>query len=150
MNEKDSCKLQGVDCNLSCLVPHNLQLTNYNLQLAIPLIDARRMEVYSAVYDSAGMMIREIRAEIIDENSFSEFIKENILIFAGDGAQKCKPFLEHHEHAIFLDDFTPSAEYMIPLAEAKFKENRFGDLAYFEPHYLKEFVAGLPKVKGLR
>ncbi len=137
-----SCKLQVANCKL--------QLTTYNLQLAIPLIDARRMEVYSAVFDAAGTMIREIRAEIIDEHSFAEYLGEHAVIFAGDGALKCKPLFENHPNVLFLDDFAPSAAYMIPLAEGKFKENKFEDLAYFEPHYLKEFVAGLPRVKGLR
>ena len=118
--------------------------------LFCPMIDARRMEVYCAIYDSSGKEVLKPAAEIITENSFSDFLDKNILIFAGDGAMKCRPLLENHPNAIFMDNLDTSAKYLVALAEAKFSEKLFEDLAYFEPFYLKDFVAGKPKVKGLR
>ena len=118
--------------------------------LFCPMIDARRMEVYCAIYDSSGKEIQKPSAEIITYDSFSGYIDKNILVFAGDGTLKCKPLLEHFPNVVFLDDFNASARYMATIAEERFAENRFEDLAYFEPYYLKDFVAGKPKVKGLR
>ncbi len=114
-----------------------------------PMLDARRMEVFCALYDHSGKVVRKVQAEIIDENSFQEELKENIIVFAGEGAEKCKPFLGQHKNSIFLDNFTLSAKYMIGPAEAKYIMGDFENLAYFEPFYLKEFVAGKPRVKGL-
>ena len=120
--------------------------------LFCPMIDARRMEVYSAVYDSKLHEVRKIMAEIIDENSFADFFKQGkSLVFMGDGAAKCKEILaKASPNAIFREDFLASATYMAPLAEEKFKTGEFEDTAYFEPFYLKDFVAGIPRVKGLR
>jgi tRNA threonylcarbamoyladenosine biosynthesis protein TsaB len=115
----------------------------------IPMIDARRMEVYSAVYDAVGRELREVRAEIIDENSFGEFLSAGRVIFGGDGAEKCRDILGSHPNAVFLDGFRASARFMTSLAVEKFIRGQFEDLAYFEPFYLKDFVAGKPKVKGL-
>lgn len=117
--------------------------------LFCPMIDARRMEVYSALYDSNNKEVREIRAEIIDKNSFSEFLQKNKIIFFGDGASKCKQVLAHQGNAVFIDNFSPSASFMTEIANLKFKEKVFEDVAYFEPFYLKDFIAGKPKVKGL-
>jgi len=117
--------------------------------LLCPMIDARRMEVFCAIYNSEGNEIRETRAEIINKNSFSEIFKEYSIIFAGDGAAKCKSFLEEHENGYFLDDFQTSARYMIHLAEKKILSGDFENLACFEPRYLKDFIAGKPRVKGL-
>ena len=118
--------------------------------LFCPMIDARRMEVFCAICDSCGKEIRKPTAEIITEDSFAEFLDKNILVFAGDGAMKCKTMLEHHGNSIFVDNFIASAKYMASLAEEKFIANMFEDLAYFEPFYLKDFVAGKAKVKGLK
>jgi tRNA threonylcarbamoyladenosine biosynthesis protein TsaB len=117
--------------------------------LLCPMIDARRMEVFSSVFNSGMVEIRETLAEIIDETSFSDILKENTIFFAGDGAAKCRPFLEENENAYFVDDFRVSASYMISLAEQKFLSGDFENLAYFEPFYLKDFVTGKPRVKGL-
>jgi tRNA threonylcarbamoyladenosine biosynthesis protein TsaB len=117
--------------------------------LFIPMIDARRMEVYNAVYDGDGKEIRPPSAEIIDENSFNGFLAHHILVFAGDGAPKCNPLLEHNPGVVFLEEFNASARFMANLAEEKFNAGQFADLVYFEPFYLKDFVAGKPKVKGL-
>jgi tRNA threonylcarbamoyladenosine biosynthesis protein TsaB len=117
--------------------------------LFCPMIDARRMEVYCAIYDGKGHEIRETRAEIVDENSFMEYLGKNKIVFAGDGAMKCRTVLDKHPNAVFAEDFQTSAKFMIPLSEAGFSQNKFEDLAYFEPYYLKDFIAGKPRVKGL-
>lgn len=118
--------------------------------LFCPMIDARRMEVYSALYDQELQPVRETKAEIIHEDSFSEYFKDHIVRFAGDGAEKCRPVLGHHSNARFLENFSPSAKYMIHLAEARFEHSEFENVAYFEPFYLKDFIPGIPRVKGLR
>jgi tRNA threonylcarbamoyladenosine biosynthesis protein TsaB len=115
-----------------------------------PMIDARRMEVYSALYSKNLKEIRNIRAEVIDENSFAEELEKNMIVFSGDGAEKCKDALSANKNALFVDDFQPSAKYMIPIADEKYEMQQFEDVAYFEPFYLKEFKAGAPRVKGLR
>lgn len=114
-----------------------------------PMIDARRMEVYCAVYDYAGKEIQETKAEIIDESSFAEYLSEGTLVFFGDGSGKCKDVISH-PNAVFIDGFQPSASNMSALVKKRYKLNQFEDVAYFEPFYLKDFVAGIPKVKGLR
>lgn len=114
-----------------------------------PMIDARRMEVYCAIYDAQGREVRPVSAEIIDEGSFAEYLARGVVTFAGDGAAKCREVLGKHPNARFLDGFGASAAYMTALAEARFNAGRFEDLAYFEPFYLKDFVAGKPRVKGL-
>jgi len=114
-----------------------------------PMLDARRIEVFCAVFDETLLEIRETRAEIIHEHSFSDELTTHTFIFAGEGAEKCKPFLEKHENTIFIDGFAISSKYMIPLAEEKYQRKEFEDLASFEPFYLKDFIAGKPRVKGL-
>lgn len=118
--------------------------------LFCPMIDARRMEVYSAIFDANLNMTREIKAEIIDENSFKNELLSNKIVYGGDGADKCREALGSNSNAIFLDDFLPSSGFISQLAEAKFQSNKFEDVAYFEPFYLKDFVAGTPRVKGLK
>jgi tRNA threonylcarbamoyladenosine biosynthesis protein TsaB len=118
--------------------------------LYCPMIDARRMEVYNALFDKELNRIRETQAEIITEDSFREILENNTVVFAGDGAEKCKPFLGLHPNARFIDDFFPSARFMMKLAEQKFQERKFENVAYFEPFYLKDFIPGISRVKGLR
>lgn len=112
--------------------------------LLCPMIDARRMEVYAAVYDRALRVKREIGADIVDENSYSDFLAEHPVYFFGNGAAKCKGKLQH-PNARFLDDVHPLAKWMFPLAEKAMAQGKFDDVAYFEPFYLKEFVASKPK-----
>lgn len=109
-------------------------------EMIIPLLDARRMEVYSAVYDFEKNKIREIQAQIIDKNSFSEYLERGTVYFLGDGALKCKEVI-HHKKAIFLEGYFPSAKEMVDLSYQKYVNNDFEDVAYFEPYYLKDFVA---------
>ena len=113
------------------------------------MIDARRMEVYNGLYDMDLKLAREIRAEIITESSFAAELEQQQLWFFGDGADKCKPVLGHHPSARFIDDFQLSASYMVNLAEEKFNRSEFADVVYFEPYYLKDFIPGIPRVKGL-
>lgn len=121
-----------------------LQISLKENELVVPLLDARRMEVYSAIYDKDYQQIRATEAEIIDETSFQSFLKKGILYFAGDGAEKCKEFISH-DNARFLSAIYPSAREMALIASRKFETGDFEDVAYFEPFYLKDFVAGKPK-----
>lgn len=116
--------------------------------LLVPLIDARRMEVYSAIYNNELKEAREIKAEIIDQNSFSEILDKNKMIFFGDGAEKCKTEIQH-SNANFIDNILPSSTDLIKLAEEAFSNKEFEDVAYFEPFYLKDFIATTPKKKVL-
>ncbi|HEY9168937.1 MAG TPA: tRNA (adenosine(37)-N6)-threonylcarbamoyltransferase complex dimerization subunit type 1 TsaB [Lutibacter sp.] len=110
----------------------------------IPLLDARRMEVYSQVFSNKTEKIREVYAEIIDANSFSEFLNMEKVYFFGDGAEKCKEIITH-KNAVFIDNKFPSAKEMSAISYEKFKKNEFEDVAYFEPFYLKEFIGGISK-----
>ena len=105
-----------------------------------PMIDARRMEVFSAVYDIRNNEIRKIQADIVDKKTYAKFLNEGVLFF-GDGALKCKEII-NHKNAKFLEGFYPSAKYLGELAHSKFMNKDFEDVAYFEPFYLKDFVAG--------
>lgn len=116
-----------------------------NKGFIIPMLDARRMEVYASVYDVNHKQVREIKAEIIDSNSFSEYLKEDKVYFLGDGSHKCKEIIQH-ENAIFIDGRYPSAKEMAQLSYAKYKINDIENVAYFEPFYLKDFVV-IPEKK---
>lgn len=103
-----------------------------------PMIDARRMEVYAALYNVEGKMMRDISADIITSDSYSDFLEDHKVYFVGNGSEKCKTTLTH-PNAFFLDNVTPLAENMILFAIKAFEEKNFVDVAYFEPFYLKEF-----------
>ena len=117
--------------------------------LLIPMIDARRMEVYAAIFDANLNKINDTAALVIDENSFDELLKDHRLWLFGDGAPKLKKVFENQPNINIVDGFKPSAAYMLPLADKALRERNFVDVAYFEPFYLKDFVAGKPHVKGL-
>jgi tRNA threonylcarbamoyladenosine biosynthesis protein TsaB len=106
--------------------------------LVCPMIDARRMEVYTAVYDAKGNTILPEQAMIVDENSFLALLSQNKILFGGNGAEKCKPIFSS-KNALFASDCHPLAKNMGQLAFHSYKANQFADLAYFEPEYLKEF-----------
>jgi len=112
--------------------------------LLCPMIDARRMEVYAALYDRSLEIKREIRADIIDEDSYLNFLNDHPVYFFGNGAAKCREKITH-SNARFLDNLHPLARMMFPLAEKAMADEQFEDVAYFEPFYLKEFVASQPK-----
>jgi tRNA threonylcarbamoyladenosine biosynthesis protein TsaB len=114
--------------------------------LVVSMLDARRMEVYSAIYNSDYSVYREVQAEIIDTSSFKNLLNENKLYFIGSGVEKTKTIV-NHPNAIFIDDKLPSASTMGLIANEKFKTNDIEDIAYFEPYYLKDFVGIKPKSK---
>ncbi len=110
--------------------------------LFCPMIDARRMEVFTAVFTTGGEKIRHTAAEIIDGNSFGDLIKSNKMLFFGDGAEKCRAVLGENPNAIFFPVFINSAIDLTQKAFEKFNNKQFEDVAYFEPYYLKDFIAG--------
>ena len=110
----------------------------------IPMVDARRMEVYTAVFEN-GSQITETAPAIIDENSFAEYLEQGQCLFIGDGAGKCADVIRH-PNAHFVQCYPKASSMLVPASEA-YKEKRFEDVAYFEPFYLKEFVATVSKKK---
>lgn len=108
------------------------------------LIDARRMEVYATLFDARLQTLRETRAEIITPESYAAELAGTDICFCGDGAEKCRDVIRS-PRAIFLDRIRPVAAEMVPIAERAYAEGRFVDTAYFEPFYLKEFVATTPR-----
>lgn len=117
--------------------------------MLIPMIDARRMEVYAAIFDANLNKIKNTEAVVMDENSFADLRKDHRLWLFGDGAPKLSKLFENQQNVCIIDGFKPSAAYMRPLADKALKERQFVDVAYFEPFYLKDFIAGKPHVKGL-
>ena len=121
-----------------------------NEQLTLcPMIDARRMEVYTALYDRNGEQISPVTATIIDEEAFSAFLEKGKMLFFGNGADKCKKTLTH-PHALFSGPRKASARFMQNVAEAKYNKKDFENVAYFEPFYLKNFIATIPKNKIIK
>ena len=116
---------------------------NISEGLIIPMIDARRMEVYSAIFSPNFEKIREVQAEIIDENSFQDF--QETLYFVGDCNEKCQTVLTQSNFVFLEDTKYPSAKEMSLLSFEKFTNNDFEDLAYFEPYYLKDFMMTVSK-----
>ena len=114
--------------------------------LIIPMIDARRLEVYAAIYDKNLNTVRETKAEIIDSHSFLDELQNQKVYFLGDGAKKCKEIILH-ENAVFIENVFPSAKKMATISYHKFKNESTEDVAYFEPFYLKNFVATQEKKK---
>ena len=111
----------------------------------VPMLDARRMEVYSTVFNANSKIEREIKAEIIDENSFLEYAQNEKVHLVGDGVEKCKEVLKNRNFE-FHTSF-PSAKNMVKLSYEKYKKSDFEDVAYFEPYYLKDFVVTPQKKK---
>ena len=114
--------------------------------LIVPMLDARRMEVYSAVFDASFNTVREIEAQILDAQSFASYLEKGKVYFIGNGVEKTKTLITH-ENAVFIEDKLPSANEMSVIANNKYKKNDIEDVAYFEPYYLKDFVALKPKPK---
>jgi tRNA threonylcarbamoyladenosine biosynthesis protein TsaB len=113
--------------------------------LLCPMIDARRMEVYTALYDKDARQVKDISAEIITEQSFATWLADYQIFFFGNGAAKCRTTMTH-PNAVFTEGFAHSARYMIQPALQAYSKKKFEDTAYFEPFYLKDFIAG-PKKK---
>jgi len=116
--------------------------------LFCPLMDARRMEVYTALFDKDMNLSEAISAKIVDKETFKSILTNHRVVFFGNGSEKCKEVIQH-DNAIFIDDIHPLAKNLAPLAENYFNKNKFVDVAYFEPFYLKDFVATTPKKKVL-
>ena len=117
--------------------------------LLVPMIDARRMEVYASIFDANLNRINDTAALVIDEHSFEDLRKDHRLWLFGDGAPKLSKLFENQTNINIIDGFKPSAAYMKVLAERALQQQQFVDVAYFEPFYLKDFIAGKPHVKGL-
>ena len=126
--------LEVMTVALKNTIDYRLQAKNF---LYCPLIDARRMEVFTGLYDKDLKTIQEPHARIIDENSFKEELNDNRILFFGNGAAKCRTVIQH-PNAIF-ETTDNNASHMIQLAEIKMSKNDFADLAYAEPFYIKDF-----------
>lgn len=116
--------------------------------LICPMTDARRMEVYTALYDTKLRKVLDCTAKIIDADAFADLLSTHKIYFCGDGSAKCRSTIAH-DNAVFLDGIAPLAENMIAPAEAQYAAHAFEDVAYFEPFYLKEFQATKPKAINL-
>ena len=114
----------------------------------IPVFDARRMEVYSGVFSGKLKELSAVKAEIITEDSFGEWMEKGPVLFFGDGAPKCEQVIKN-KNAVFINPFPASATYMGTLSEFAFSGSCFEDVAYLEPFYLKDFIATTPKNKIL-
>ena len=114
--------------------------------IIVSMLDARRMEVYSAIYDSNYNEIRETQAQILEKTSFNDYLEQGKVYFIGNGVEKTKTLI-NHTNAIFIEDKLPSSNDMSLLADTKYKKNDTEDIAYFEPYYLKDFVALKPNSK---
>ncbi len=116
-----------------------------------PMIDARRMECYTMIVDSEKLEVeRDTHADVIEPGCFDEWLNRGEVVFIGDGAEKTKDILGAHQNALYDSDFRLSAEGMIELAETRLRDGKTEDVAYFEPFYLKDFVAKKSVVHGLR
>jgi tRNA threonylcarbamoyladenosine biosynthesis protein TsaB len=120
---------------------------NISEGIIVPMLDARRLEVYSAIFDVNYNQIRETQAQLLDATSFISYLDKSKVTFIGNGVAKTKELITH-ENAIFIEDKLPSANEMSQLAYHKYKINDIEDVAYFEPYYLKDFVALQPKSKS--
>jgi tRNA threonylcarbamoyladenosine biosynthesis protein TsaB len=116
--------------------------------LFCPMIDAKRMEVYYSIFDTEGNVVKEISAEVINEQSFSEIPESVRIVFFGDGAEKCRE-VTSHKNSVFDSHFMISAAYMHKTAFGEFSAGHFEDVAYFEPFYLKDFIATIQKKNRL-
>lgn len=113
--------------------------TSVSEGVIVAMLDARRMEVFSAVYNDSYEKIRKTAAQIIDENSFATYLSKGKVTFIGDGAEKCKEIIKH-PNAIFIDHAFPSAKEMGQVSFVKYQKSDTEDVAYFEPFYLKDFM----------
>ncbi|MBO4281579.1 MAG: tRNA (adenosine(37)-N6)-threonylcarbamoyltransferase complex dimerization subunit type 1 TsaB [Bacteroidales bacterium] len=132
--------LEGIACGAAMACP--------DADCFRPMIDARRMEVYTALYDAQGTLLRETESLIINSESFATERQGHTLVLCGNGAPKCRETLQGE--GLRYSDTLSSARYLIPGAFRRWKAGQREDTAYFEPYYLKAFQAGKPHVKGLR
>ena len=138
--------LHAMACGMKERLGNQLQAND----LLIPMIDARRMEVYASIFDADLNKLEDTAALVIDENSFSELAAAGRKIWLfGDGAPKLKAVFADRPEIQIVEGFNPSAAFMASWADQQLKAGKFVDVAYFEPFYLKDFIAGKPHVKGL-
>ena len=119
---------------------------NYDADYYCPMIDARRMEVYAALYDCNFQEIRPVAADIVEADTYAEYLLKGKVLFFGDGAAKCKDTVSS-KNATFADNIHPLASEMVVKAQQYYEEKKYQDVAYFEPFYLKDFQATTPKKK---
>ncbi len=108
--------------------------------LLCPMIDARRMEVYAAIYDRALKPVRGIQADVVDHDTYRQWLDKQVVYFFGNGAEKCMDVIDH-PNARLIKGVEPLAKWMFPIAERRYLQEQFEDVAYFVPFYLKDFVA---------
>ena len=137
-------KLIGVPTLQLLCVPVLLRHELEDDALVCPMLDARRMEVYAAVYDRALREIRPVGADVVDADTYRGYLDKHPVYFFGPGAAKCMDTIDH-PNAHLIEGIEPLAKYMQPLAERRFLNEEFEDVAYFVPFYLKDFVAKQPK-----
>ncbi len=113
--------------------------------LYCPMIDARRMEVYCLIASSDGTVVMPTKAEVVEKTSFNAFLKNEKVVFFGNGAEKCQHLFDQEPNAVFMTGGLPSAIHIGFEAYKKYELQEFEDVAYFEPYYLKAFKAGVPK-----
>ncbi|MHA7877962.1 MAG: tRNA (adenosine(37)-N6)-threonylcarbamoyltransferase complex dimerization subunit type 1 TsaB [Bacteroidota bacterium] len=118
---------------------YGIQPYNMRGALLCPMLDARRMEVYCLLAAPQGRILAAAHPQVIDSHSFRTWLSDYYILFFGDGAEKCKPLLSHHSHALFIDHIYPQAHHIGALAYTKFQQAAFEDPTYFTPSYLKPF-----------
>lgn len=138
-------KLIGVPTlELLCVPVLLREMVEEDDALLCPMLDARRMEVYAQLFDRALHEVRPIHADVVEADTYQEWLDKRPVYFFGDGAMKCRDVIQH-PNAHFLPDIEPLAKNMFPLAEKRIALEQFEDVAYFVPFYLKNFVAKLPR-----
>ena len=137
--------LQAIASEISAILekhPHP------NTLLLCPMMDARRQEVYAGLYDVYGNTVRQIQADIVDENTYLPYLEKGAILFFGPGATKCQMLIQH-PNAIFVGGIYPSSLPMLWGGERAFQNQKFENTAYFEPYYLKDFAGSIPLKKPL-
>ena len=124
-------------------------VSNKTQVLFCPMLDARRMEVYTALYKPDGEIVEHVSAKIIDKNSYNKILDQYSILFFGNGSGKCRDII-HHSNAHFLEGIECSAGFMVEQSEKAYQQKKFENVAYFEPFYLKDFVATIPKRKVIK
>jgi tRNA threonylcarbamoyladenosine biosynthesis protein TsaB len=143
--DKPLIAIETLEAMTDGIIAQNTFDDKHNVLLC-PMIDARRMEVFTAVFDAHGNRVQPTSAEIINENSFSDLLQNNKMIFFGDGAEKCLTILGVNPNAQILAGFRNSAGYLTKRVTEKYLAKDFENTAYFEPYYLKDFIAGKKSV----
>jgi tRNA threonylcarbamoyladenosine biosynthesis protein TsaB len=148
-----SIPLIAIDTTLSMLhgftLPERIDIPPGSKILYCPMLDARRMEVYYAVYDHEGRIVKPVATEIINESSFNDIRENYLIVFFGEGAGKCRSMIKR-KNSLFIDSFSLSASYMCKPAYEALDGKLFEDVAYFEPLYLKDFITTVQKKNLLK